>query len=118
VSLTSRPTQPLSGAEECALKSEDVFKECDACPEMVVVPAGRFTMGSPNNDPERTASDTVTRGEFATFVTASGHKVEGGYYAYMGGNKWILQADCNWRSPDFPQDDRHPVTCSTVSPLR
>jgi len=28
-------------------KPKDVFKECDKCPEMVVVPAGPFTMGSP-----------------------------------------------------------------------
>lgn len=25
----------------------DTFKDCDACPEMVVIPAGSFTMGSP-----------------------------------------------------------------------
>src|SRR5262249_30645508 len=29
------------------------FKDCPTCPEMVVVPAGRFTMGSPDSEPER-----------------------------------------------------------------
>jgi formylglycine-generating enzyme required for sulfatase activity len=48
VSSSSRFTKPLSLAEECALKPKDTFKECDVCPEMVVVPAGSFTMGSPN----------------------------------------------------------------------
>ena len=47
VSLSSRSATPLSTAEECALKPKDVFKECDTCPEMVVVPAGSFMMGSP-----------------------------------------------------------------------
>lgn len=28
----------------------DVFKECDACPTMVVVPGGVFTMGSPEDE--------------------------------------------------------------------
>jgi formylglycine-generating enzyme required for sulfatase activity len=28
-------------------KSGAVFKDCDACPEMVVIPAGSFLMGSP-----------------------------------------------------------------------
>ena len=42
----SRAAVPLTAAEERALKPGDGFKECDACPEMVVVPAGRFTMGS------------------------------------------------------------------------
>ena len=33
--------------EERGLKAKDTFKECDDCPEMVVVPAGEFMMGSP-----------------------------------------------------------------------
>jgi formylglycine-generating enzyme required for sulfatase activity len=36
----------LTAARERALKSGDSFKECADCPEMIVVPAGRFTMGS------------------------------------------------------------------------
>jgi formylglycine-generating enzyme required for sulfatase activity len=52
-SLTSRAAQPLSAGEECALKTKDVFKECDKCPEMVVVPAGSFTMGSPTTESDR-----------------------------------------------------------------
>ena len=41
---------PLSAGRERALKPGDTFKECDACPEMVVVPAGSFAMASPNNE--------------------------------------------------------------------
>jgi formylglycine-generating enzyme required for sulfatase activity len=47
---SSRPAQPLSTAEECALQPKDVFQECDKCPEMVMIPAGGFTMGSPANE--------------------------------------------------------------------
>ena len=53
VSLSSRSAKPLSAAEECAVKPKDLFKECDKCPEMIVVPAGTFTMGSPSNEPQR-----------------------------------------------------------------
>jgi formylglycine-generating enzyme required for sulfatase activity/tetratricopeptide (TPR) repeat protein len=42
-----RPAAPLAAAEERALKPKDSFKECVDCPEMVVVPAGTFIMGSP-----------------------------------------------------------------------
>jgi formylglycine-generating enzyme required for sulfatase activity len=31
----------------------DWFKECSTCPEMVVVPAGNFTMGSPDSEKGR-----------------------------------------------------------------
>ena len=36
-----------------ALKAKDIFKDCNQCPQMVVVPAGRFTMGSSANEPGR-----------------------------------------------------------------
>jgi formylglycine-generating enzyme required for sulfatase activity len=40
----------LAPAQEQALKPADSFRECaQNCPEMVVVPAGSFTMGGPNN---------------------------------------------------------------------
>ena len=40
----------LTAAQEQALKPGDSFKECaQDCPEMIVVPAGSFTMGSPAN---------------------------------------------------------------------
>ena len=40
-----RAALPLTVAEERVLKPKDSFKECDACPQMVVVPAGRFHDG-------------------------------------------------------------------------
>ena len=34
------------------------FKECaSGCPVMIVIPAGKFTMGSPENEPDREASE-------------------------------------------------------------
>src|SRR5215475_3258913 len=33
------------------------FKECASCPVMIVIPAGKFTMGSPENEPDREASE-------------------------------------------------------------
>jgi formylglycine-generating enzyme required for sulfatase activity len=45
--------QSLSTEQERALKPKDAFRECDACPEMVVVPAGSFMMGSPPNEQGR-----------------------------------------------------------------
>jgi formylglycine-generating enzyme required for sulfatase activity len=44
---------PLSAPEEHALKQKSTFRECDKCPEMVVVPAGSFIMGSPDSELNR-----------------------------------------------------------------
>jgi formylglycine-generating enzyme required for sulfatase activity len=35
------------------LKPRDMFKDCTTCPELVVVPAGEFMMGSPDDEAER-----------------------------------------------------------------
>src|SRR5882672_4378458 len=81
---------PLSAGAERALKPPDGFKECDACPEMVVVPAGAFAMGSPDNEESRDDNEgplhrvtiarpfalgkfEVTVDQFAAFVTETGY---------------------------------------------
>ena len=46
---------PLSPERERALRPKDSFKECATCPEMVVAPAGTFTMGSPASEPGRSS---------------------------------------------------------------
>ena len=45
--------QPLVPEIEQALRPRDSFKECDICPEMVVVPKGSFIMGTPASEPQR-----------------------------------------------------------------
>jgi hypothetical protein len=44
---------PLTPEREQSLRPKDSFKECDICPEMVVVPKGSFTMGTPTSEPDR-----------------------------------------------------------------
>ena len=44
---------PLAPEVEQSLRPKDSFKECDICPEMVVVPNGSFLMGSPVGEPDR-----------------------------------------------------------------
>ena len=43
------PKQPASTPAN-KYKPGDTFKDCDNCPEMVVVPAGSFMMGSPTSE--------------------------------------------------------------------
>jgi len=48
--VSDRIARPLWPLEEMALQSLDAFKECDACPEMIVAPAGSFIMGAPHDE--------------------------------------------------------------------
>jgi len=94
----SRTAAPLSAAEECALKSKDTFKECEKCPELVVVPAGSFTMGSPatevgrldNEGPQHlvTFKRQFAVGKFAvTFDEWDACVADGGCNGYRPGDR-------------------------------
>jgi hypothetical protein len=52
------------------LKPKDTFRECESCPEMVVIPAGSFTMGSP---PQQAGLRWATVDQFAGFVRETGY---------------------------------------------
>jgi formylglycine-generating enzyme required for sulfatase activity len=92
------PSVPMSAADERSLKPKDVFKECDKCPEMVVVPAGSFTMGSlageedhsSNEDPQHsvTISKPFAVGRFAvTFDEWDACVADGGCNGYKPDDK-------------------------------
>ena len=92
VSWSSRSAGVLSAAEECALRPKDLFRECSQCPEMAVVPAGTFMMGSPPREPERSDGEVQVRvtiarpfavGEFAvTFTEWDACVADGGCKGY------------------------------------
>jgi formylglycine-generating enzyme required for sulfatase activity len=52
---------PLSPERERALRAKDSFKECDNCPEMMVMPAGSFIMGSPDTEQGRYSNESPQR---------------------------------------------------------
>jgi formylglycine-generating enzyme required for sulfatase activity/uncharacterized protein (DUF2235 family) len=54
-------TIPLPPATERALKPKDTFQECANCPQMIVVPAGNFTMGSPASESVRSGDEGPQR---------------------------------------------------------
>src|SRR5262245_4443898 len=56
-----RDARPLSAAEEAAVAPFDHFKECDACPEMVIVPRGHFIMGSSPDEEGRSLDEQPQR---------------------------------------------------------
>jgi formylglycine-generating enzyme required for sulfatase activity len=104
-------------------------------PELVVVPAGEFMMGS--TEPERrwavaqgaerewvdsekpqhrvaipepfaVGKYAITRGQFARFVEATSHDMSGGCWIWTG-DKWEESPTADWCTPGFEQTDGHPV---------
>jgi formylglycine-generating enzyme required for sulfatase activity len=78
----------VEGARRCA-KPMDTFKDCADCPEMVVVPAGEFLMGSPDGESDRldaegprhrvTISKTLAVGKYeVTFAEWDACTTDGG----------------------------------------
>jgi formylglycine-generating enzyme required for sulfatase activity len=55
----------LNVATELALKPTESFKECADCPEMIVVPAGSFMMGSGNQPSEEPQHEVTIAKPFA-----------------------------------------------------
>ena len=105
----------------------DVFKDCITCPEIVVVPAGSFMMGSlgreeghdHDEDPQHRVTIEepfavgryeVTRGEYAAFVNATGRTHGNSCFTYEGG-EWKDRAGRSWSNPGFTQGEDHPVVC-------
>jgi formylglycine-generating enzyme required for sulfatase activity len=114
------------------------IKDCADCPDMVVLPSGSFLMGSSVEEQslasaagtEGTAYEnpqhyvrvpsfaagryTVTKGEFATFVSSSGYRTEAeqgdGCFMWTG-KEWKKDPSYNWRNVGFFQGDDHPVVC-------
>ena len=66
-----------------------VFRDCELCPEMVVMPGSLLALGRYE----------VTVGEFRAFASSTG----GGPRDCIGGS--------SWRDPGYTQTDRHPVVC-------
>ena len=106
-------------------------KDCADCPELVLLPKGRFVMGSPDGEKDRYKDEgpirtvtiskliavgryEVTRGEFARFVSDSQYRTEAersGGCAAWDAKEWKYDGARNWQAPGFKQENDHPVVC-------
>ncbi|HVH79905.1 MAG TPA: SUMF1/EgtB/PvdO family nonheme iron enzyme [Stellaceae bacterium] len=125
------PTVQPSAAAQGAPKT---FRDCPNCPEMVVVPAGSFQMGTAPGENQRFGVPSVeaargepqhevtfakpfalgkfdvTRAEFAAFVQAAAFRPRPGCQT-LAGNVWVPQPQATWEEPGFNQTDNDPVVC-------
>jgi formylglycine-generating enzyme required for sulfatase activity len=117
----------LTEATERELRVGDRFKECETCPEMVVIPRGDFSMGSTPAQPGHEADEAPVRkvtfttriavarhavsvAEFETFVALSGYRPGAGCRVFESG-AWRERNELSFREPGFAQTASHPVVC-------
>ena len=103
----------------------DRFRDCAECPEMVVLPAGSYRMGSPSHEQWRVGDEgpvheitiaapfaigrhEVTVAEFGRFVDETGYSAGSSCWTLENGD-WEPHAGLG--NPGFGQDGRHPVAC-------
>ena len=131
----------ISSVAQSKLKPGLNFRDCPDCPEMVVIPAGTFTMGTPASevadDPfseirlqlegqQRVVTIQqfavgkfdITRGQWAAFVSATNRPTHGGCSwsdlpRAPDSQIWDPHPDASWKNLGRIQDDNHPVVCVT-----
>jgi len=114
-----------------SVPAAETFQDCPDCPRMAVIRGGTFTMGSPENEPERLKFEgpqrqvkvasfaigetEVTRGQYAVFVkeTRRPPPAHGcftfGFSSIL--DEQVMDPQASWRNPGFEQTDEHPVIC-------
>jgi formylglycine-generating enzyme required for sulfatase activity len=116
----SAPAPVLQDASQ--LVDFALFKDCADCPDMIVLPSGKFRMGAASdglggsNGEEQPVHQVtiatrfaigrleVTRAEYARFAVAIRASAD---------SSWVARRGADYRSPGFEQTDRHPAVCTT-----
>ncbi len=120
------PVKPVKTASAVQTpKAGKALRDCVGCPEMVIIPAGIFNMGSPDSEAKRDDNEgpvhsvaiatfamgrnEITQGQFAAFVKKT--KYNPGDKCWTLENGQFKERSNNWLKPGYLQDDTHPVTC-------
>jgi formylglycine-generating enzyme len=117
------PQVPVAAALTVA-EAGTVLHDCPSCPDLTVVPAGRFKQGAARADsgpgferpqhwviigrPFAMSTNAITVDQFDAFIAASGRDMEG-CETYDG--EWKARPKGSWKNPGFTQSGTHPVTC-------
>ena len=117
--------QPAAPTAAAAPTPGAVIRDCASCPEMTVLPAGRFKQGSARGSAFEQplhwvvigrsfamSTSPVTLQDFGQFVAATGRDMQG-CDTYDGA--WKHRPADSWEHTGFAQTAAHPVTCVSWS---
>lgn len=116
-----RPSRSLPTATVVLPAPGTVSRDCPQCPDMTVLPTGRFKQGSASGSgfaqpvhwvqierPFALSTNPVTVAEFGAFVAATGRELQG---CDVFDGEWHDSSEASWKAPGFEQTGSHPVTC-------
>ena len=123
---TETATAPSQAPPAPTQAAGTVFKDCSDCPDMVVIPAGSFTMGSPPGEAGRedyegpqhhvsiaaglaVSKYEVTRGQFAEFVAETGRSP--GECQVWDGKDYQIDQGHFWHNQPNQRSNQLPVVC-------
>ena len=108
----------------------DELKNDLKAPEMIVIPAGSFQMGSNRGKREfftgenpvhrvriknnfAMSTKEVSVAEFAAFIDNTDYQTEAEWQGGCGyfEDEWKVDPDRNWKNPGFSQSNNNPVVC-------
>lgn len=112
-------------AERASAAPGTFFRDCPDCPEMVVLPAGTFMLGTPGEPvpgsqvakvPRAFAIGRreVTRGEYAKFIADAAYEPKPGCRSLdLLAGRYRLDRTRTWQNPLLPAavTESHPVSC-------
>lgn len=124
-------TAPVAAMAGESLKPGSTFRDCRGCPEMVILPPGKFMMGSlptevgRENDGEEdpyhevtigyplaVGKFEVTRDEWAEFIKETKLPDPDGCNIHSApGQHWPTIKGLNWHHTGYEQTGRHPAVC-------
>ena len=124
---------PVGPAADKSAQQQLARRVASDTPEMVTIPAGSFTMGSPSSEAGRNTDEgpqrevkishrfalgkyDVTVAEFRRFADETGYKAGGDCYAdFKNEGQWEKTPQANWNNTGFEQNSDQPVVCVSWS---
>lgn len=121
-------------AAEPAIIQVNIIQDCEACPKLIVLEPGTFTLGADQEEGRRwkmldrmSANEgprvevtverrfalgqmEITHGQFAGFIQETGFKTKKGCF-HLTSAGWSVQPKLNWEDPGYAVTDDHPVAC-------